>query len=466
MSDFRPWWLEQALKQENPAPVQPLAADITADVCIVGGGYTGLWTAIQLKQAKPDLDVVLVESDLCGSGASGRNGGCLLTLATKFLTLQRLFGDTEALRIVKASEDAVYQIAAFCREQGIEAEVRIDGSLYTATNTAQLGSMDGVMNELARHNALSWAHLPVQDVRLMAGSEEPLAGAFSPVGGSVQPALLARGLARVARQMGVKIFEGSPMKRVIETDVPQVVTPGGTVRAKSVVLALNASMATMFPSFSRTIAVVSSDMIITEPCPDLLKRTGLTRGVAVCDSRIFVNYYRSTMDGRLMLGKGGNTFSFANRMLAEFDQPSRYEASLKQTLARFFPALENVRIDASWNGPSDRSVSGIPFFGRLNKHPRIFYGFGYSGNGVGPTYLGAQILSSLVLDLDNAWTRSPLVAGPRGYFPPEPIRWLGANMVRNAIRRKESAEDFGRKPWLIDCKLAIFAAAAGKSDKQ
>ncbi|MDW5416138.1 FAD-dependent oxidoreductase [Iodobacter sp. CM08] len=465
MSVFRPWWFEQALIQETPAPAQPLTEHIHADVCIVGGGYTGLWTAIMLKQAQPDLAVVLIERDLCGSGASGRNGGCLLTLATKFLTLKRLFGEAEALRIVKASEDAVYQIAQFCREHAIEAEVRIDGTLYTATNTAQLGSMDGVMNELARHQSLSWAALPSQEVRLMAGSDQHLAGAFSPVGGSVQPGLLVRGLARVARAMGVTIYESTPMTRLIESEQPQVQTPHGSIRAKSVVLALNASMATMFPALSRSIAVVSSDMIITEPCPDLLKRTGLTRGVAVCDSRIFVNYYRSTVDGRLMLGKGGNTFAYGNRMLRSFDRPSRYQASLKQTLGRFFPALQDVPIAASWNGPSDRSVTGLPFFGKLNQHSRIFYGFGYSGNGVGPTYLGGQILSSLVLGLDNAWTRSSLVSGPKGYFPPEPIRWLGAHMVRNAIRRKENAEDHDQTASYLDCKLAGFAAAAGKADK-
>ncbi|MEJ2795669.1 FAD-dependent oxidoreductase [Iodobacter sp. LRB] len=465
MSEYRPWWFEQALIKENPPAAAPLRQDLQADVCIVGGGYTGLWTAISLKTAKPELSVVMIEKDLCGSGASGRNGGCLLTLATKFLTLKRLFGEAEALRIVKASEDAVYQIAQFCRDHQIDAEVRVDGTLYTATNTAQLGSMDGVMNELARHRASTWVGLPGHEVKLMAGSDLHIAGAFSPVGGSVQPGLLVRGLARVARAMGVQIFEATPMERLIESARPVVVTAHGKISAGSVVLALNASMATLFPALSRSIAVVSSDMIITEPCPDLLQRTGLTRGVAVCDSRIFVNYYRSTADGRLMLGKGGNTFSYGNRMLAAFDKPSAYQQSLTHTLRRFFPALQDVAIAASWNGPSDRSVTGIPFFGRLNQHPHIFYGFGYSGNGVGPAYLGGQVLSSLVLDADNEWTRSPLVTGPRGFFPPEPIRWLGANMVRNAIRRKENAEDKGAQPWLLDCKLAGFAAAAGKSDK-
>jgi hypothetical protein len=120
---------------------------------------------------------------------------------------------------------------------------------------------------------------------------------------------------------------------------------------------------------------------------------------------------------------------------------------------------------ASWTGPSDRSVTGFPFFGRLNDAPHIFYGFGYSGSGVGPCYMGGQILSSLLLGQDNAWTRSPLTRGPLGQFPPEPIRYLGSNLVRNAIRRKERAEDDGRMPWMFDKFLSKFANAAGKADK-
>ena len=120
---------------------------------------------------------------------------------------------------------------------------------------------------------------------------------------------------------------------------------------------------------------------------------------------------------------------------------------------------------ASWNGPSDRSVTGLPFFGRLEGQGNVFYGFGYSGSGVGPCHMGGQILSSLALGLDNPWTRSPLVKGPLGLFPPEPIRYLGSLMVRNAIRRKERAEDRGLRPRHLDVRLARFAAAAGKADK-
>jgi putative aminophosphonate oxidoreductase len=461
---MRPFWLEQALFADGDlAPA--LQGSLTADICIVGGGYTGLWTAIQTKQQNPALDIVILEADLCGAGASGRNGGCLLTWSAKFLTLRRLFGEAEAIRLVKASEDAVQHIDDFCRVHGIDAELRHEGTLYTATNHAQIGALDPVIGALQACGMQSYFPLSSQDVAKRSGSVKNLAGMYSPFAATVQPAKLVRGLRRVARNMGIRIFERSPMLG-FNADQPVIVqTPGGSVTAMKMVLATNAWMASMFSQFERSIAIVSSDMVITEKCPELLERTGLTDGVSVLDSRTFVYYYRSTPDGRLMLGKGGNTFAYGGRISPVFDQRSSYESDLTIAVRAFFPSLGQVPMTASWTGPSDRSVTGFPFFGRLNGAAHIYYGFGYSGSGVGPCYMGGQILSSLLLDLDNAWTRSPLTRGPLGMFPPEPIRYIGSNLVRNAIRRKERAEDEGRRPWAIDKLLSQFANAAGKADK-
>lgn len=461
---MRPFWLEQALRGDA-ADAPALQGVVSADVCIVGGGFTGLWTALQLKRADPHLDVVLIEADICGAGASGRNGGCVLTWETRFLTLLRLFGESEALRLVRASRRAVEQIAAFCREHRIDAQMRVDGTLYTATSAAQLGSSEAVMAALDARGMGSFSRLEVDEVRRRAGSDRHLAGDFSPAAATVQPALLVRGLRRVALEMGVRIYEKTAFETLFYEPGPVINTTYGAVRAKRVVLAINAWMARTFPQFERSIALVSSDMVITERAPDLLERAGFTSGLSVLDSRTFVYYYRTTPDGRLMLGKGGNTFAYGGRVLPVFDEPSPYRAALARDLSSFFPEFASVPIAASWNGPSDRSATGLPFFGRLNGRHDVFYGFGYSGNGVGPSYMGGQILSSLVLDLDNAWTRSPLVSGPRGAFPPEPIRYVGSLMVRNAIRRKERAEDAGAKPWFFDIALSRLAQAAGKADK-
>ncbi|MFZ6863809.1 FAD-dependent oxidoreductase [Undibacterium sp. Ji67W] len=461
---MRPFWIEQALMQDGElAPA--LQGKHTSDICIIGGGFTGLWTAIQTKQQNPALSISILEQDLCGAGASGRNGGCVLTWSAKFFTLLRLFGEAEAVRLVKASEDAVQHIADFCRDQRINADLRMDGTLYTATNAAQAGSMDAVMQALNGVGLDSYRHLPPKEVAKRSGSNLNMQGVFSPYAATVDPGKLVRGLRKVALNMGITIFERTPMIRFTPGSTVTIQTPAGVMQAGKMVLAMNAWMASFFPQFERSIAVVSSDMIITEKCPDLLKQIGLTDGISVLDSRTFVYYYRNTSDGRLMLGKGGNTFAWRNQIAPAFDRPSVYQDQLTQNLHRFFPALKDVPVTASWNGPSDRSATGFPFFGKLNGAENIFYGFGYSGNGVGPSYMGGQILSSLLLEQDNAWTRSPLAKGPLGHFPPEPLRYIGAHVVRNAIRRKEQAEDDNRQPWMIDKLLSRFANAAGKADK-
>ena len=462
---MRPFWLEQALNAEGGEPCAPLHGETRADVCIVGGGYTGLWTAVMLKEQNPQLDVVLIEADICGAGASGRNGGCALSWSAKFFTLERLFGIEEAVRLVRASEQSIHAIGAFCEKYAVDAQYRLDGTLYTATNRAQCGATDGVIAALERNGINSFSKRPLADVQRMAGSAQHQEGWFSPAAASVQPALLVRGLRRVALQLGVRLFENTAMVGLEEGRPALIQTPDGAVRADRVVLAMNAWMARAFPQFERSVAIVSSDMVITEPRQDLLQEIGLTSGVTVLDSRIFVHYYRNTPDGRIMLGKGGNTFAYGGRMLPVFDQPSPYAGLLRKSLGQFFPAFAQVPVAATWNGPSDRSVTGLPFFGRMGSGGNVFYGFGYSGSGVGPCHMGGQILASLVLGLDNPWTRSPLVDGPLGYFPPEPIRYLGSLLVRNAIRRKERAEDHGHRPRHLDVRLARFAAAAGKADK-
>ncbi len=152
-------------------------------------------------------------------------------------------------------------------------------------------------------------------------------------------------------------------------------------------------------------------------------------------------------------------------MIPSFFGPSQYLPVLEKAKSRFFPALEKVPFEASWNGGSDRSVTGFPFFGNLDGHPDIHYGFGYSGNGVVQSYLGGRILSSMALGEDNEWTSCGFAGGPMGLFPPEPVKWAGSMIVRNAIRRKESAEDRGKRPFQIDAFLSSFAKSAGKADK-
>lgn len=459
-----PFWFAQALAADNTPPLPPLQGEVSADVCIVGGGFTGLWTAILCQQARPDWRVIVLEKSRCGAGASGRNGGCMLTWSTKYLSLRQLFGDSEARRLVAASEQAVHDIAQFCHTHQIDAELRLGGAVYAASQPAQVGRLDGVLAALDHIGANRWQRLSSADTLALTGSAQMQHGAWTDAAGSLQPGKLVRGLLRVARQLGVQVYEHSAMHRLQEGDEVMVHAAAGRVRARQAVLALNADMARQFPVLANSVLLVSSDMVVTAPRPELMARLGLDRGQAVCDLRTFVHYWRSTPDGRLMLGKGGNRIAFANRMHRYFDQPSAYRDALGRTLAQLFPLLADTPLDGSWTGASDRSATGLPFFGRLPGYRRVVYGMGYSGNGVVQCRLGGELLCALLLGEDNAWTRSGLAQGPLAQFPPEPWRWPGALLVRQAIRRVEAAEDQQRRPGWLASRLAALASVAGKAD--
>ncbi|UTW44193.1 FAD-dependent oxidoreductase [bacterium SCSIO 12696] len=459
-----PFWFKEALATEQPQSNTPLCEHKSADICIVGGGYTGLWSAIKIKQQAPEKQVVVIDKGLCGEGASGRNGGCMLTFSTKFPTLRRLLGEAEAMELVTASEKAVFAIRNFCDKHRIDADVRVDGALYTASNPSQVGILRPVIAELERLGINRWQKCTAERLQQLSGSGLHLEGHYSPAAGSLQPAKLVRGLRRVAQEMGVEIYEHTPMTKLDYGPQVQVHTPTGIITADKVILAINAWMARKFRFFRRSLVLVSSDMVITEPMPEQLDKIGLNHGTAVVDSRTFVHYYRSTPDGRLMLGKGGNYFSYGNRVSPVFDSPSRYRGQLDNALQRFFPTLPH-NIHQTWTGASDRSVTGLPFFGHLPGQPNVLYGFGYSGNGVVQSHLGGDILTAMALELDNSWRHSPLARGCRGYFPPEPLRTGGALMVRNAIRRVEARQDANKTPFVGDTWLAALAGSAGKADR-
>jgi glycine/D-amino acid oxidase-like deaminating enzyme len=416
---------------------------VRADVCICGGGYSGLWTAIRLKELEPALDVVVLEADVCGGGASGRNGGFVLSWWHKFASLQKVCGTEEAVRLARTCESAVDELGAFCSQHGIDAHYRREGWLWTATGPAQLGAWTGTAAAIEHAcGAHPFAELTRDEVAERAGSPTHLAGVFEAVSATVQPALLARGLRRVALERGVQIYERS---RVLGFE-PRVRTDRGTVTAETVVVATGAWSGRN----NRALAIVASDMVATEP----LEQPPLASGISCSDSRLLVNYYRATRDGRLAFGTGGGALAFAGRVTDVFEGRSPRAAEVEQRLRAIYLQLQGARVAHSWTGPIDRTVTGLPYFERKGNLVR---GVGFSGVGVCQTFLGGRILASLALRRDDEWSRCGLVRGPYARFPPEPIRSVGGRFVRAAVERKERREDEGRRPGWLTRRLADFA---------
>lgn len=462
----RSLWLEEALARPDEVNCPPLQGESRADVCIVGGGYAGLWMALRLLELDPALAVTVVEADVCGGGASGRNGGFVLSWWAKIATLVKLLGPEEARRVASASADSVRDIGRFCEEHAIDAGYRADGWLWSATAPAQVGAWEETVSAAESLGESPFRRLEREDVARLSGSPVQLAGVFEETAASVQPALLARGLRRVALERGVRIFERSPMTALERSRPPRVRTAGGVVVADTVILAMNAWIAGV-RELRRSLVVIASDMVATEPIPERLEELGLTSGLCISDGRLLVNYYRGTSDGRIAWGKGGGDLAFAGRVGSRFDGSSPRAAAVTADLKRIYPQLRATRITQSWTGPIDRTPTALPYIGRLENRDDLYYVYGFSGNGVGPAHLSARIVASRVLRRDDEWAAIRLPERPRGLFPrsrvgafpPEPFRYVGGRVVRAAVARQEAAEDAGRPPRWIDRRLAALAPA-------
>jgi len=286
---------------------------------------------------------------------------------------------------------------------------------------------------------------------------------------TVQPALLARALRRVLLDRGVVIHEGTT---VVELDgqrpgplgavgaarrrapsgrngrpvrvVTSAPAGGGEVIARSAVVALNA-WAAAWPSFGRRLVTWSSYIVLTEPIPDRLAEIGWTGGEGLADARFTLHYFRTTRDGRIAFGGGGGRAGFGGRIGPVFtDDPVAAERAAAG-LRRLFPSLRDVRIEDAWGGPIDIASNHLPMFASVDGRP-IHFGHGYSGNGVAPSVLGGRILAALALEqADDVALALPLVGALPRPFPPEPFRYVGARVVREAIVRTEEAEERGER---------------------
>jgi len=449
----RSLWLQEALGDGETYEYPQFEGHTRTDVCIIGGGFTGLWTALEIKRRSPGTDVTLVEADICGAGASGRNGGFALTWWAHFTHLVRLCGPDEALILAGRAERAVQQINEFCEANGIPEACQMSGWVWAATNPQQVGDWETTLKLLDQVGASPYQRLDRAQIAKLAGSDQHLGGLFEPISASIQPAKVARALTKAVAAAGVHVYERSQVAAVEYGSHTSVVLERGSITTDQVVLAVNA-WAAQIDQIGAGLVVVASDVIATEPIPEKLAEIGMDRGVCVSDSRRLVNYYRPTLDGRMVFGKGGGTLGYANRITRSFDHPGRRTAAIRSQLVRTYPTLWDAEIADAWSGPIDYSLSGLPFFVRLRDAPSVLVCAGFSGDGVGPSRLAGEILAEMATDGGNAGLPKALRTVPTKQLPPEPIRYVGGRLVRAAVARKERAEDLSLKPNPVDRLLA------------
>ncbi len=442
----RGWWLREALRLEgDPNSAPALEGTIDCDVAIVGGGYTGMWTAYELTERAPNARIVLLEQDICGGGPSGRNGGFVHGWWDQLPLLVELHGPDRALETVRASEEAVGQIGAFCERHGVDAWWVQSGYLQVSASAAQDGDWQRAVQACERLG-VGDAYVPLTAAEVQARCASPRfrEGVLMPTGASVQPALLARGLRRVLIERGVLIHEGTRVRRLTPGDPVRLETDGGEVRAEQVVLAMNA-WAAGWAGFRTRLLTCGSYIVLTEPIPDRLAEIGWTGGEAISDSRFTVHYFRTTRDERLAFGAGVGEAGYGGAIGRSFTSDRRAVERAAAGMRHLLPSLAGVRIEDAWGGPIDISSDRLPAIGSM-LGGRIHYAHGYSGNGVGPSRLAGRVLGAIVDGGQDPISRLPIVGARARRFPPEPFRYVGARIIREALVRRDETEDQGRRP--------------------
>lgn len=449
------YWMSDAADDLSARP--PLPGDVDADVVIVGAGFTGLWTAYYLAVADPALRVVVLEKEIAGYGASGRNGGwCSALLPTSLPTLARRHGRDAAMALQHAMQSTVDEVGRVAAEEGIDCHWRKGGTVVLARTDAQLQRARAAVRE-AREYGLGeddLALLGAEEARRRCAAAGVLGGTYTPHCAAIHPARLVRGLARAVQRRGVTIYERTPVT-ILRSGA--AVTPAGTARAPIVVRATEGYSPSL-PGARRAIAPVYSLMVATEPLPESFwQRVGLAQRETFSDYRHLIIYGQRTADGRLAFGGRGAPYHFRSQIRPEYDREPRVFAMLRRTLAELFPALGDVPVAQCWGGPLGVPRDWSASVG-LDRATGLGWAGGYVGDGVGTANLAGRTLADLIRGVHSGLTTLPWVGHRSPRWEPEPLRWLGVNAGLRVMTSADAVEARTGRPAR---RAAIFGRLLG-----
>ncbi len=440
-----PFWLDSPTR---PGARASVTRDDAADLVVVGGGLTGLWSALLALEEQPGRDVLLLDGHRLGWAASGRNGGfCAASLTHGLSNGAERWADEMPLltRLGRENLDAIGETVA---RYGIACDFRRSGELDVAVEPWQL---DGLAEEhrTAQRYGESSQLLDAAGARALTNSPTYLGARFDPDGvAMVDPARLVWGLAAVVERLGGRVREHTRVHELHDLGDGGVVvrTSGGSVRARQVVLGTN-----VFPSpvkrYRPYVVPVWDHVLVTEPLTTGQREAvGWTGGHGVGDAGNQFHYYRLTADGRLLFGGYDALYYFGSDMSGRRARNARTEQLLGEHLVRTFPALEGVQITHAWGGAIDTCTRFSAFWG-LTHGGRVAAVQGYTGLGVGASRFGAQVCLDLLAGRRNERTELEMVRRKPLPFPPEPLRWTGIQLTRRAIARAD-AHAGRRGPWL------------------
>ena len=448
------FWFEELGGRPRPRPA--LHGDATADVCIVGAGLTGLWTAYYLKQENPSLRIVVLERAFAGYGASGRNGGWASGLmAGSRDRLAKEQGEHAVIAQQRIMNDAVDEVVRVAQAEGIEAEVVKGGTIRLASTHAQVRRLRAGVAEDHRWGVAESRILDAAELKERIRVPDVLEAAYTPHCARIQPARYVRGLADVVEALGVQIHESTGVTRI---ESGRAHTNRGVVHAPVILRATEGFTASLAGEH-RTWLPMNSSMIVTEPLPESVwDEIGWSRGETLGDKGYSPMYGQRTADGRIAIGGRGIPYRFGSATDKDgVTQPATVRA-LQEILRRRFPTTRPFRVEHAWCGvlavPRDWCAGAV-----FDRATGLGYAGGYVGQGVTTTNLAGRTLRDLVLEQDTELTRLPWVGHRSRKWEFEPLRWLGVRTMYLAYSRADRLEMAGRQS---GSRLAGLADAISK----
>jgi len=447
LSQMQPdlYWLDS--DPLEPQPHALLVGDVTTDLCIVGAGYTGLWTALIAKQRNPEREVIIIEKKWTGAGASGRNGGfCNTSLTHGFANGYARFKD-EMPVIERLGRENMNAIETTIREFGIECDWQRTGELRVADAEwlmPQLAEEARLRNEYGDHVEV----LSQEETQARVASPTYKGALWDPDGTAlVDPARLVWGLERACLKLGVKIYENSEVTRLERTEEGMIVhSPYGSIYAQKVALATN-----VFPSLVRSarkyVVPVYDFQLVTEPLtPAQHAAIGWKGREGISESRNQFHYYRMTADGEILWGGYDAIYNFRGKVREEYETSADTYGQLAADFLETFPQLKGIKFTHGWGGAIDTCSRFSPFWGTAHKG-RVAYVLGFTGLGVAATRFGADVMLDLLDKLDTERTALKMVRKKPLPFPPEPLRWFFIRVTQWSIYRADNHEG-KRNLWL------------------
>lgn len=427
------------------APRDPLPGDVDVDVCVVGAGFTGLWTAYNLIVGDPTLRIVVLERDIAGFGTAGRNGGFL---SAGIAGEARVFAKTHGMDGVRRAErlfmDTVHHVGEVIGREGIDCGHHPGGALRIATSPTQVARVEaGEEGRRARGytDADLW-EIGLDELRDRVRFEGALKALYTPHCARVQPARLARGIADACEARGVVIHERTP---ALEVAPGRVTTPHGTVRARIVVQATE-SYTTQLPGERRRFLPIFSHMIATEPLPDAVwDELGWDNCEPIADQHYHFLYAQRTVDDRIAIGGRGAPYAWNSAIRERDEDRPRIFARIEQALRTHFPAARAARITHRWGGafaaPRDWSMAV-----RYDPSTGFAWAGGFSGHGLSGTNIAGRTLADLIRGEETDLTSMPWVGRTSPMWEPEPLRFIAARLVDGILWSADGAEDRTGQP--------------------